>query len=613
MDLQLNILDRLKAPLTPSIAVTSESISLSDVSGDSITTSLLANENYTLSFPADASAGTSLVTVSFPEDATLDFTTTINQLSSGFTRNITTTTAITTINLSVLSVASTSYAQTVAIQRSIRTTLDDGTTVQTFTGINIVNATLEDDSDVTLTIEFPGHYTYINTFRVYDNNETISVALIGIITNPNDPDYRRPYPHFFYILEPCSFNIHVYNGQSSPLGTISYIEESEDNTFSSGTANAILNTCVPDVASISQRIIVREMANCGGTSSILFDERYTINGITTTEYRPNVVLNIDLGCCENIDTEIVAFPSEINMFNTGIHQCDLTGIATALTYTITAPDGAESTLATYTGTQVNAGVLANLGFTYTPTSLGTYTLTIEVTNCCTTTTLTQTFDVCNSWTVTNSECNKINIVNLSTVNPITYTIRELTNNETFEIIEISEVEQENITLGAGSTIELDLQVDNLYTITVVDNNPSTMDREYIFLLDCNIKTCKKALLRDFLCGVDDCATVENFNDMVKLVQFKALEEIIYQKWDVWKQQQTIFDTFSINNIMEDVITLSKAIESINKICSTCGVVNECAVDKRCVCNVRGTNFGMFLTSNNPNVIVGTKGTGCGCS
>jgi hypothetical protein len=179
-----------------------------------------------------------------------------------------------------------------------------------------------------------------------------------------------------------------------------------------------------------------------------------------------------------------------------------------------------------------------------------------------------------SWVITNTNCNIIDIQNLSSLNSISYDIKALTDYSTFETVNTG-------TVTVGSTESIDLVNDNLYTVTITDAHPSTEDDEQIFLLDCNIKKCKKQFLIDVLCdNLDECDKEARIELLAEFAEFKALEEIVYQKWDEWKVQQSIVDTFSINDIMEDVIALSKAISAMLKICNECVTLS----DEDCGCN-----------------------------
>jgi hypothetical protein len=622
MNLTLNVLDKDGVALDVSnLVVKSQVLALTDSVGATVSgLDLQPGATYRITFPADATTdGASTVDIAFPEEGGLDFTTGAGDLTAGAFYDITPSAAITNFTISAVSVGGDTYDGTLTVTgEDITITIDGNIT----TGANTATEAVTNGDTISISVASSGYHTYSNSITVYDYDTTISVKLIQNITDPLDAEYRKPYPWFFTIQEPCTYNIHVYNAQSLPFGVINYYI---NDVLHDTATNTVIDTCTPDTLEIGQEIVVREVANCGGSSPILYDRNtspyaslYEANE-TTTDYEPELTLERLFTCCEVIDTEIAINPASIDLNNDGIHNnCTYTGATTAIEYTITNPSGADTVLATHDRDAVVAAIGANdlstIGFTYTPTVLGTYTLTVEITNCCTTTTYTYTFDVCNSWTVTNTDCNKIDIQNLSTSQDITYTLKELSDLDTFTVVSIDDVEQSNITVAAGTAVQLDLQVDNIYTVDIVDNQPSTTDKQYIFLLDCNTKKCKKQLILDYLCdGGEDCDALTRNNLMESYLRFKTLEEIVYQKWDEWKQQQTIYDTLSINDIMEDVITLSKALEVMKSICNACGIKNDCSCEKRVTCSYTLTNAGYLVPTRYASIIVPNNGTDCGCS
>lgn len=621
MNLTLNVLDKNGIPLNVTgLTLKSQVLALTDSLGATVSgLDLQPGATYTITLPADVTTDLlSTVDIAFPEEAGLNFTTAGGDLTNGNTFDITPTVAITNFTISAVSVALDTYDATLTITGEDIAISIDGNITQ---GANTATEALTDNSTIEISVTSPGHYTYTKSIAVYDYDTTISIKLIEEITDPLDPEYRKPFPHFFYLIEPCSYRIHVYNGQSLPFGRINYYL---DNVLSyEGIADFVLDTCETAIIEIEQEIIVRTVPNCGGASPILWDMNnttvYEVAGIETTEYKPSILLEREFNCCEVIDSEIAINPSAVELNNDGIHNtCTYTGATTAIEYTVTDPEGTETILATYDRdalvAAIGAGDFSTVGFTYTPTALGTYTIQVDISNCCTTTSTIYTFDVCNSWVVSNTDCNIITIQNLSQSQTITYTIKELTDLSSFTSVTISDVEQTSITVNPGTSVEVDLQVDNLYTVDIVDNLPSTLDKQYVFILDCNLKKCKKQLLLDYLCdGGADCDELTRAKLRDKYLEFKTLEEIVYQKWDEWKQQQTIYDTFSINDIMEDVITLSKALSVMSKICGSCGITNDCSCSKRTTCSYTITNAGYLVPTRYASIIVPNNGTDCGCN
>ena len=468
------------------------------------------------------------------------------------------------------------YNENIEIRgEDITITIDWGAGSQVFTGTNTVSGlVIPDGSSVDITVASSGYWDYTNTVQVYTNEVTGSVLLQPIITDPMDAAYRRPYPNFFTIIEPCTYTIHVYDGQAAPFGVISY-EESGTN-FSTGSRNTTLDTCIPDIASITQRIVVREIPNCGGASPVLWDETYTIDGIQTTEYKPVFQLDNEFNCCVAINEEITLIPELLDMNSVAPHDvCDVdSDPGVSLNYSLLTPALAIVDLGSYTAAEISTGPLAALEGVFTPDELGTYVLTVTLTNCCTTITQTYDINICDSWQITNTDCNKVVITNLGGQHTLTYTAKELTENNIFEIMTIGAVLQEDIAIAPGESVELDMVADNLYTFDLITDAPGDEAQEKIFLLDCNIKKCKKEFLLAVTCPpatCDEAARRELYKDYV---HFKTLEEILYYRWDEWVRQQTVYPSFSINDIMENVLSIKDVMTDIAKLCSTCGVTED---------------------------------------
>ena len=462
------------------------------------------------------------------------------------------------------------YGEDVLIQGEDISITIDGNTI---TGTNVSTETVADNDTVVITVTSTGRYTYTNTVKVYNEDIDISINLIEEITDPLDAEFREPFPLFFIVRDPCTYCIYVYNGSSTPFGMVSYTETGDE--FSTSW-NDTLCACAPDVFTITQTVVVRAIANCGGTSPIVLTKSYLHPNYTIDEFMPALTLENDLSCCVLIDEVLtVSIATLLDRFVAP--RADCTDMS--LIYTLTSPSGVVTTQTENHTALTTYATLDDLNFLYTPTELGAYTLNIALLNCCDTMEYNYTFDACNSWTITNAVCNDVVITNLSAATALTYSVKKLGDFEAFEPYTYKGIVQTDISLVAGEAVTLESLADNLYTITVVDSYANTPDTESIFLLDCNIKKCKKDFLLEMLCTGTTCTTLKDIERAKDWVTFKALEEIIYKKWDEWKQQQSIVETFSINDIMEDVLIVSEALDAIKKICDLCGTNGE-----DCGCN-----------------------------
>jgi hypothetical protein len=302
-------------------------------------------------------------------------------------------------------------------------------------------------------------------------------------------------------------------------------------------------------------------------------------GIETVEYRPAYQIDNEFRCAVPINEEIVIAPELIDLRDVEPHNtvCD-TDITNddrvSLTYSLLTPSLEVVDLGSYTAAEIDAGPLASLSATFTPDQLGDYILTVEISNCCATTTRTYTISIANSWQITNENCNEIVITNLSSQFTLTYTLRELTDNDIFEVMTIDGVLQEDIVVDRSDILTLDLVNDGLYTFDLITNLPGDTITEKIFLLDCDIKKCKKEFLLAVTCPPAECDELGKIELWKNYVHFKTLEEIVYYRWDEWIRQQSVFPSFSINDIMEDVLSIKDVISDIHKLCGNCGIKEE---------------------------------------
>jgi hypothetical protein len=405
----------------------------------------------------------------------------------------------------------------------------------------------------------------------------ISVMMIEDISVITDPDYMIPYANFFQIQDPCSFETLVYFGSSMPFGSWRY--EINGSQFAT-TRNATVSVCEPGNYNITAYVSTSASSSSCGTVAIPASTDDYTDGITVVEYRPNFSVSTDWGCCPVKEETYSLSLASFNWNNT------VTGCTTAnLTYTIYSPGGTSVATATYGYADlVGAPIpLTDVNIAFTPNDLGTYKLVVEAENCCTTITEEFEYEICNSWVVSNTTCNILKIENLSSSVPLTYTIKKLNDDNVFEVATVNDVVLQDLDLAFGNSVSYDMGDDNLYTVTISQENDDprvdNTDLEYIILLDCNIRKCKKELLRLFLCEDDvDCGCAIN-----DLTEFTALSNILYRKWNIWKQQQSIYTTLDINDIVDDIATLSIAITKIKEICKECANDNLSKGDD-CGCN-----------------------------
>lgn len=444
---------------------------------------------------------------------------------------------------------------------------DDGVSVQNFPSVDNTNVVLTNNSDVTLTVTLANYFTYTNTFKVFTEDvAAIKVMMIEDVAVGN-PEYMIPYVNFFYIDNPCSFETLVYFGSSMPFGVWHY--QINGSEFAS-TRNSSVSVCDPGTYDISAYVALGAAAGGCSTPGVpAFTTPTQTQSISVVEYRPDFSLSVDWDCCPVKETLQTVSLASFIWNNT---QLTVPACTTAnLTYNVYDPAGTVIATATYAYADlVGAPIpLEDVNVSFTPSDLGTFKVEVIAENCCTTITREFLYDICNSWVVSNPDCNVLKIENLSSAEPLTYTIKELTDDNTFSVVTKDGASLLDVPLSFGNSITCDLVKDNIYTVSIsqVSDDPrvDNTDLEYVVLLDCNIRKCKKELLRLFLCeDTTSCKCAVN-----DLTEFTALSNIVYRRWNIWKKQQSIFTTLDINDIVDDITTLRIALDKIAELCKDC--------------------------------------------
>lgn len=168
-----------------------------------------------------------------------------------------------------------------------------------------------------------------------------------------------------------------------------------------------------------------------------------------------------------------------------------------------------------------------------------------------------------TYTLENSENNKIVLTNTSTTLALTYTIHKLLDTGLFTPVTSYSLFPATI-LAPGGVLTLDLMYDNVYKIIFDD----TVDVEVLFLLDYNIKICERDLEQKILCDSCDPCDISGFDTKVlDLLRFKVIKENIYYIWNKWVQTQSITDLLVANNA--DILSIGDWKTKLITVCGAC--------------------------------------------
>ena len=218
-------------------------------------------------------------------------------------------------------------------------------------------------------------------------------------------------------------------------------------------------------------------------------------------------------------------------------------------------------------------------FTYNDIIKGTYKLVATYNNACTSVSKEWIISICNATIVNTGTCNNPSIQNLSAINSAKFTIKTSNSLDIVDSVSQKVILKDQI-VSPLSTYQVPKLDDGFYQLDVQTLNSDgeiiSTETQLLFY-DCNIKSCE-VYLRSNLLGFSNCVdcvdkkanqkeyeTLKLKNDM-----FQIYKDIIYSYWNNIKKQQSIDETWDIEDHLQEVTTYSNALKQINTICTDCG-------------------------------------------
>jgi len=219
-------------------------------------------------------------------------------------------------------------------------------------------------------------------------------------------------------------------------------------------------------------------------------------------------------------------------------------------------------------------------FTYTDIIKGTYKLIATYNNACTSVSKEWIISICNSTIINTGTCNNPSIQNLSAINVARFTLRTSNSLDIVDTVSQKVILKDQL-VDVLSTYEIPKLDDGFYRLdvdTLDEDGIKIGDTEtQLLFYDCNIKSCE-VYLRSNLLGFSTCVdcvdkkanqkeyeTLKLKNDM-----FQIYKDIIYSYWNNIKKQESIDDTWDIEDHLQEVTTYSNALKQITTICTDCG-------------------------------------------
>jgi len=218
-------------------------------------------------------------------------------------------------------------------------------------------------------------------------------------------------------------------------------------------------------------------------------------------------------------------------------------------------------------------------FTYNDIIKGTYKLVATYNNACTSVSKEWIISICNATIINTGTCNNPSIQNLSAINSAKFTIKTSNSLDIVDSVSQKVILKDQI-VSPLSTYQVPKLDDGFYQLDVQtlngDGEIISTETQLLFY-DCNIKSCE-VYLRSNLLGFSNCVdcvdkkanqkeyeTLKLKNDM-----FQIYKDIIYSYWNNIKKQQSIDETWDIEDHLQEVTTYSNALKQIKTICTDCG-------------------------------------------
>lgn len=359
--------------------------------------------------------------------------------------------------------------------------------------------TVTDNTTVEVTVTNANYYEYKNKIKVFDFNKTIEIKMI----EDSVSDLNADVPSFFYLIEPCSYNIHTYNGSSYPGAKYAYVitQNGNEKVKEASGDDTIIYACTQGSYPVKQRIWDSEVITSNGctTTNYINQTDSSEETISVDEFKPEISFSKSQsnGCAGNcgfiLNEQITVMP----------------------TYDFHAPAGCNTQTIDYVvkdyqgntvsiskaSHDINAGDTGE--FTFTPDKIGDYTIEAILENCCGKCTYKDNVKIESFYSAKETGCNIIEVHNYSNDESIDYTLDRIDDS--------MQVETGTVMPGEEKAINNNNKLkDGLYEITITREDGST--EKFSFPLYCDWRTCLNEKLLEVICVDKTDCTEKDLND-----------------------------------------------------------------------------------------------------
>lgn len=483
----------------------------------------------------------------------------------------------------------------------------------TTNNVNTVVQAVTNNTLATIVITKSGHYTYSNTISVFTDNLTLDVILVPVVTNPADPEYRKPYPYFTSYYKPCSFDIYVVNTSSHPFVANYYYYVNEKQVAL--TANAILTVCEPGDFKISQRTEVKvdpfnlasstywdviygnaqvqNIVAAGVTIQTVAQALSLLTGVTITlpEYRPSLSLTLNrTSACQTVGSDcpcldanepFTVTPTFVINNSLGVSCANAT-----LLYNVYDVDGNIVKTQNYViNLALPLPLPSALQLSYTFPNIGDFRIVATLTNCCTTCTTDLKVKSCNDFKITSTACHVYKLQNCSLSSAsVNITVTDLAG------AVVSTYQNVNILSGASTSITL--PKDGVYIVTVTPQgvmNPTIT--KYVIIDYCGINQCFLSRIAEILCSDCDChECIDYCKERYELNRIIPLAFTFFSMVNREYDLNIFYTTIDAEKLTE-LYEIQTVIDQLTKFCASCiselgsyeGSVSKITTSSDCGC------------------------------
>lgn len=419
-------------------------------------------------------------------------------------------------------------------------------------------------------------------------------SCINLTYIDEDYDIYNPLDNYgFSLLGDVTYQYKIDNNDWVTMG-VSEMSNSSSMVYypfyAYGTAR--LQYCFCDVVqNLQLRAIrtVKDPTNCN--NEIIYQSIstqfyfITAGNLGTTinlyPYKPEVIFEEPFKCCVSVNDEIHVdilsiAPKPVPSLPTSIRCME----AATLTYNLYQyVDGELVIIPSGSGITFTNPTIAN-GYDFTQQlQKGSYKLTAELCNCCTCITKEWSINICDSYVLTTGDCNNPKINNISANYYVKFTIKTYNSSNIVDSIS-QQIILKDVLISPLSEYEIPKLNDGFYQIIfevfdeygVKVGNTSTQ----VLFYDCNIKSCEVELRRKLL-GFNWCADCDEkkaqqkeYDDLkIANSKFEIYKSVIYSYWNDIKMQQSVPETWDIEDHLQELMTYSQTFSEMNKLCENC--------------------------------------------